>query len=249
MSSRTTLHGHGFARLNRRSALAGMGVVSALFVAETALGKQVVKEVSKLLPGYPASHGCVRLPLEFSEKLFTLTHVGTPVILAGSHSDPFELTHPGMVLGSYAEDEFEHAVKALKGKSHPKDWSDGETYPVTTVIASSHDRAISLVENGREIMKGKLTIKGPKRLGEHVFLLQGARMGKKGLAWHSISHHPDPAFPKKREEYLINRLTADKAFVARMSAHMHPGMMMVVTDLPLHPNSRSDEDFVIMAVS
>lgn len=30
------------------------------------------------LPGYPASHGCVRLPLDFSEKLFQITHLGTP---------------------------------------------------------------------------------------------------------------------------------------------------------------------------
>jgi hypothetical protein len=28
------------------------------------------------LPGYPASHGCVRLPIDFSEKLFGITHVG-----------------------------------------------------------------------------------------------------------------------------------------------------------------------------
>ena len=40
------------------------------------------------LPGYPASHGCVRLPMEFSERLFEITHVGTPVIIAGGHTDP-----------------------------------------------------------------------------------------------------------------------------------------------------------------
>ena len=34
------------------------------------------------LPGYPASHGCVRLPLEFSALLFEVTHLGTPVIIA-----------------------------------------------------------------------------------------------------------------------------------------------------------------------
>ena len=34
-------------------------------------------------PGYPASHGCVRLPKAFAEKLFTLTKVGTPVIIEG----------------------------------------------------------------------------------------------------------------------------------------------------------------------
>ena len=35
------------------------------------------------LPGYPASHGCVRLPLKFAEKLFTLTKVGTKVVIEG----------------------------------------------------------------------------------------------------------------------------------------------------------------------
>lgn len=34
-------------------------------------------------PGYPASHGCVRLPLKFAEKLYGLTQVGTKVIIEG----------------------------------------------------------------------------------------------------------------------------------------------------------------------
>ncbi len=31
------------------------------------------------LPGYPASHGCIRLPGHMAEKFFAETHVGTPV--------------------------------------------------------------------------------------------------------------------------------------------------------------------------
>jgi lipoprotein-anchoring transpeptidase ErfK/SrfK len=34
-------------------------------------------------PGYPASHGCVRLPLKFAERLFTLTQIGSKVIIEG----------------------------------------------------------------------------------------------------------------------------------------------------------------------
>ena len=34
-------------------------------------------------PGYPASHGCVRLPLKFAERLFGLTKLGTKVIIEG----------------------------------------------------------------------------------------------------------------------------------------------------------------------
>ena len=32
-------------------------------------------------PGYPASHGCIRLPLAFAKKLYTVTGVGTPVYI------------------------------------------------------------------------------------------------------------------------------------------------------------------------
>ena len=35
------------------------------------------------LPGYPASHGCVRLPVKFAEKLFTLTKTGDKVTIEG----------------------------------------------------------------------------------------------------------------------------------------------------------------------
>ena len=32
-------------------------------------------------PGHPASHGCIRLPAKFAAKLFTVTKVGTPVMI------------------------------------------------------------------------------------------------------------------------------------------------------------------------
>jgi hypothetical protein len=34
-------------------------------------------------PGYPASHGCVRMPMKFAEKLYALTKLGTEVVIEG----------------------------------------------------------------------------------------------------------------------------------------------------------------------
>jgi lipoprotein-anchoring transpeptidase ErfK/SrfK len=34
-------------------------------------------------PGYPASHGCIRLPMKFAEKLYGVTKIGTKVIIEG----------------------------------------------------------------------------------------------------------------------------------------------------------------------
>jgi hypothetical protein len=32
-------------------------------------------------PGYPASHGCIRLPVDFAKKLYSATDLGTPVLI------------------------------------------------------------------------------------------------------------------------------------------------------------------------
>ncbi|MES2119507.1 MAG: L,D-transpeptidase family protein [Pseudomonadota bacterium] len=34
-------------------------------------------------PGYPASHGCIRMPMKFAEKVFGLTKVGSKVVIEG----------------------------------------------------------------------------------------------------------------------------------------------------------------------
>jgi lipoprotein-anchoring transpeptidase ErfK/SrfK len=34
-------------------------------------------------PGFPASHGCIRLPMKFAEKLYGLTKVGSKVVIEG----------------------------------------------------------------------------------------------------------------------------------------------------------------------
>jgi hypothetical protein len=46
------------------------------------------------LPGYPASHGCVRMPFDFAERLFDLTRLGLRVIVAPTDVTPVEIAHP-----------------------------------------------------------------------------------------------------------------------------------------------------------
>lgn len=40
------------------------------------------------LPGYPASHGCIRLPTEFARTLFAMTNLGSAVAVARYPLDP-----------------------------------------------------------------------------------------------------------------------------------------------------------------
>ena len=48
------------------------------------------------LPGYAASHGCVRMPYEFAEKLFDTTHIGMRVIIAPGDAEPVAFSHPSL---------------------------------------------------------------------------------------------------------------------------------------------------------
>ncbi|MCC8980131.1 L,D-transpeptidase [Bradyrhizobium acaciae] len=48
------------------------------------------------LPGYAASHGCVRMPYDFAEKLFDRTRIGMRVIIAPNDPEPVDFTHPAL---------------------------------------------------------------------------------------------------------------------------------------------------------
>src|SRR5215211_5354230 len=51
-----------------------------------------------LLPGYPASHGCVRMPFDFAARLFDVTRLGMRVIVVPSDVAPIEVAHPALFM-------------------------------------------------------------------------------------------------------------------------------------------------------
>ncbi len=50
------------------------------------------------LPGYAASHGCVRMPYGFAEKIFDKTRIGMRVIVSPDDAVPVEFSHPALSL-------------------------------------------------------------------------------------------------------------------------------------------------------
>jgi hypothetical protein len=50
------------------------------------------------LPGYAASHGCVRMPYGFAENLFNKTRIGMRVIIAPDDPSPVEISHPALLV-------------------------------------------------------------------------------------------------------------------------------------------------------
>ncbi|QPF90392.1 L,D-transpeptidase [Bradyrhizobium commune] len=52
------------------------------------------------LPGYAASHGCVRMPFGFAENLFDKTNIGMRVIISPNDAAPIDFSHPSLFVPS-----------------------------------------------------------------------------------------------------------------------------------------------------
>ena len=50
------------------------------------------------LPGYAASHGCVRMPYGFAERLFDQTQIGMRVIVSPTDTAPVAFAHPALLM-------------------------------------------------------------------------------------------------------------------------------------------------------
>src|SRR5204862_2214383 len=106
------------------------------------------------LPGYPDSHGCVRLPLEFSKLLFGVTMKGATVIIADAHSAPATTVHPGLFFSRAGQESEPIAAGRF-------DWNpDNSPSGPVSVIVSSADKTVYVYRNGVEI--GRAGVPNPQ---------------------------------------------------------------------------------------
>lgn len=106
------------------------------------------------LPGYPDSHGCVRLPLEFSKLLFGVTMKGATVINAGAHSAPVTTVHPGLFFAQSGQES-----EPIASAKFDWDPDKSPTGPVSLIISSA-DKTVYIYRNGVEI--GRAGIPNPQ---------------------------------------------------------------------------------------
>jgi hypothetical protein len=90
------------------------------------------------LPGYAASHGCVRMPYGFAERLFDKTRLGMRVIIAPSDAAPVEIAHPALF--SPNPDAFAHAA-ALAAEAAAAAKKADETRTAAVIAAREAARA------------------------------------------------------------------------------------------------------------
>ena len=196
------------------------------------------------LPGYPASHGCVRLPMQFSELLFDVTRKGMTVVIADEHSQPASVTHPGMVLGDYARREFAAVDTALLKDQYSAGHAARTT--TTSVVVSSKDKSVSVLEDGHVIATGKATIAGGERpIGENVFTLTGTHADDDSLTWSGVGYGKTDREDMGR---ALRRVSAEPAVREQIRKRMHSGMTVATTDQSHSTRHRAKEFTIIQGV-
>jgi hypothetical protein len=201
------------------------------------------------LPGYAASHGCVRLPYDFSQLLFaTTTRGGTVIIGDGKTPVPRLASNPGLML---APKDFTPEMLHALGKNdydwHPERSPEG---PITIVISSA-DKAMYVYRNGDPIGRASVEISGKglsgrEKLGNHVFTMLEGTTGKPSrftpkheeARWMRVTSEGKPV----DADTLASRLRFSPDFADKLANELKPGTTVIVTDYPAIRNPVTQSD-------
>ena len=105
------------------------------------------------LPGYPASHGCVRLPQDFAKLLFGITKVGLTVVITNDALAPEVM--PSMPMLDDPDGDGHEEPTAFSW--HPEKSAAGPL----SIVVSGRDRRLIVLRNGVEIGSSQILIDGP----------------------------------------------------------------------------------------
>jgi hypothetical protein len=193
------------------------------------------------LPGYPASHGCIRLPYDFSQLLFNATSKGGTVVVGdGKTPVPYLASSPGLMLAP--KDFTPEMLRPLANDEYdwrPERSPDG---PITIVISGA-DRALYVYRNGEPIGRGAVAISGPGALGDNVFMLLEGTTGRQsilapgraGRRWTCVTS----SGRRVDSDEIASRLRFNPEFAGKLYDTITPGTTVIVTDQPVVRSRRN----------
>ncbi len=200
------------------------------------------------LPGYPASHGCIRMPYDFSTLLFNATSKGGTVVIGdGKTPQPHLAANPGVML---APKDFTPEMLRPLAKSEYEWRPERSPEGSVTILVSGADRMLYVYRNGNPIGRATLEISGRGPLGGIVFsLLEGVTEqpswwapGRPMRKWMKVNS--DAAGRHVDADDLGRRLHFSPEFAAKLYEAIGPGTTVIVTDQPAV--RKASKDFTIM---
>jgi hypothetical protein len=203
------------------------------------------------LPGYPASKGCIRLPVEFSRALFSITGLGTSVIIADQTSAHSTVVQPGLILPKEVAEGAKMAnTKADQAPSRAK--KSAAQRGIASILVSGTDRKAYLLKDGAVTFQTPIGIfDESKPLGTHLYSLIGPSPDGHFLKWNSFDLGGDPETSTTVDLWsdpVLGRIEyLDGAGVKEVAATLQPGTTMVVTDFAANAETRTGPDFTVIA--
>jgi len=206
------------------------------------------------LPGYPASHGCIRLPMAFAKKLYEVTGFGsTTVIISDARSSPVEVYHPGL-LAPIVSDGRPAGPHDDSNLVTPF-WSDpGEEKGPLSVLISRADRRAYVYRGGQQIGTAPVAFEHPEeKTGVAAFSLMikpsqtDIDSLNPSLRWTTVQVS-DPQKGLTPAEQL-GRFSMDRDFLRNLLTSMDIGSTLIITDLPSTRTMRSNPDFTVITTN
>jgi hypothetical protein len=194
------------------------------------------------LPGFPASHGCVRLPMEFAKKLFEVTPMGGTVVIAGGHEDPVKRPAAGVLAPAMAGVTAQPTAVLTPEGSFT--WNPGASPsgPVSIII-STGDQQVVVLRNGVEIGRAHAVV-AQQTSQPQVMTFTGGRTPQWiQIGVSDLTGQPAEIISTERVEQM--RLPA--AFVAEMRSVIAPGTTVLVTQAAVDASSTGPQATVLDA--
>jgi hypothetical protein len=165
------------------------------------------------LPGYPASHGCIRLPNDFARLLYGVTRLGMTVVVTDQATVPRVAPVEALLRGP-------SAPATADASWHPELSGSG---PVSIVISAS-DRRLVVLRNGIVIGRAPVTIDGEITRTSAYMLSASAGSGQ---SWMRLGL---PGQQADSGTELRGRIHVPESFRRAVEAILQPGTTVVVTE-------------------
>ncbi len=186
------------------------------------------------LPGYPASHGCVRLPLEFSKKLFEVSNKGMTVVVTdgkGTVPEPENIIENAILAPVSAAGTPNGLTSNPLTSDEVSRWQPEKspTGPVTIVLSTSSKRII-VYRNGIEIGRSRIGVADGFDIGTRAAQFAGrdsdgvARWIYLGLSGYESSKGQNV------EKNAIDSVKIPPQFYAELRGAIGEGTTLLATD-------------------
>jgi hypothetical protein len=179
------------------------------------------------LPGYPASHGCVRLPLQFSKLLFGETALGMTVVITHHPDYPHGSAEPDLVE--------ESAATSSSLRDAPFEWTpergpDLNGDAIVSVVVSKADHRAIVVKGGVQIGSAPVYVHG-NVAGAEAYVLESH--DTTGFHWLKL-HFSESGRGMTTNAHELEHFETPARFRHSLYSVLKPGSILVVTPRTLN---------------